>query len=114
MDSIVVQEESVDMGDNEEENQTVEEAMKVHQFFLENPWTTGAKIMAEKDYLGVKAARDSQNERKRIASKFIVSKVREMEAESGSVIGSEKSNPLPSPWTELQHSLRPQYYQYNK
>jgi hypothetical protein len=68
--------------------------------------------MQERNYLAVNAASVGRTDRKRVAAKFIVSKVKEMQAESLSSVGVERENVLDSPWTELVHSLDPAYYCY--
>ena len=45
-----------------------------------------------------------------IAAKFVVSKVKEMQAKSLSSVVVESDVVLDSPWTELVHSLDPAYY----
>ena len=43
--------------------------------------------------------------RKRSTARFIVDKVKEMPAAGMMVVGFELDNVLPSPWTDIVHSL---------
>ena len=49
MDGIIVQEESVDMGDCDDEEQTQDDIDKMPHFTTENPWKISRKLMIEKN-----------------------------------------------------------------
>ena len=84
--------------------------MFLADFAQKNPWTHDIAKMQERNYLTVHAASVERTDRKRVAAEFIVSKVKEMQAESLSSVGVERVVVLESPWTELVHSLDPAYY----
>ncbi len=110
MDSIVVAEESVDMGNTGEEEETTDDDEKLPPYATKNPWKEGAKLMLEKDYLAVKASAYARVNRKKVTSRLIVSEVKEMTNESATKVGKERTNVLPSAWTDTVHSLCPSYY----
>ena len=97
------------MGDVEDEP-TVETASKFSEFCTKSPWTFGSAKMKTKNYLEVRKMAAVRSTRKRSTARFIVDKVKEMSAAEMMAVGFEMDNVLPSPWTDIVHSLEPTYY----
>ncbi len=109
MNGVVVDDSREDTPIGDEEDSQLD-AMPLPEFCLKSPWTEGEKKMAKSNYLAVKKMSDKRRDRKRKVAKFIVAKVKELEAENSFVVGVENQNALPLPWTQLIHGLYIDYY----
>ena len=112
MANVVVQDDCIDMGSDDTNEVGAQSDSSIHKYCVTSPWVDGAKIMAEKNYVAVKKVSDERKERKRIATRFIVNKVKEMRSEESTSIGCEMEVVAPSPWTAAVHGLEPRYYRH--
>ncbi len=109
MNGIIVDESREDnpIGDDKDSKL---DGVPLPKYCLTNPWTEGANQMAKSNHLEVKKMAEKRRDRKRTVARFIVAKVKELEAQDTFVVGKEHMNALPSPWSQLIHGLDPNYY----
>ena len=94
MNGTIVNDESINRGNEDNESQA---AGSPHTFCTNNPWTCGIEKTQKRNYLAVHSASAERIDRKHMAAKFIISKVKEMKAQLVSSVGIERADTLDSP-----------------